>query len=357
MSNSEQDMSNQSRSPLVHVLVSDDSRVHTELLADALKHDRDLKVSASMSGSEGIFRRLHDLSIDILLMSSNVDERPGRGFEILRTLRSLNRDLPAVLLLDSSKRESVVEAFRAGARGVFSKDESVDALRKCLRRVHGGQIWANSEQLRMLVRELACSHTVRAVDAKGMSLLSKREMEIVHVVAQGMTNREIADSLGLSPHTVKNCLFRVFDKLGISNRVELLFMTLGRDHHVPSGLEQLHITHGYQKPLDDSALVACHSAANQGRILAQVALAQSYSAHGASPSDALEAYKWYLIAREQISLDLRAVAEDLTMDQLPHAEKAAADWLSNRKKSPLIRQQKLSITREPVPQPPREHPQ
>ena len=100
---------------------------------------------------------------------------------------------------------------------------------KCLRRVHQGQIWANSEQVALLVQALASSHTIDAVDARGMNLLSKREMDIVRSVAQGLTNREIAERLDLSPHTIKNSLFRIFDKLGASNRVELLFMTMCQD--------------------------------------------------------------------------------------------------------------------------------
>src|SRR5271157_1725467 len=70
---------------------------------------------------------------------------------------------------------------------------------------------------------------VREEYSAGENLLSKREMEVVRSVAQGLTNREIAERLGLSQHTVKNYLFRVFDKLGVSSRVELLFMTLSRD--------------------------------------------------------------------------------------------------------------------------------
>jgi two-component system, NarL family, nitrate/nitrite response regulator NarL len=70
------------------------------------------------------------------------------------------------------------------------------------------------------------SPTVRAINAKGLSLLSKREMEVVRSLTEGLTNREIAERLGLSQHTVKNYLFRIFDKLGACNRIELLFMTL-----------------------------------------------------------------------------------------------------------------------------------
>src|ERR1700681_203759 len=78
------------------------------------------------------------------------------------------------------------------------------------------------------VEALASSPVLRAVDGKGLSLLSKREMDVVRSLAEGLTNREIAERMGLSPHTVKNYLFRVFDKLGVSNRTELLFMTLNQ---------------------------------------------------------------------------------------------------------------------------------
>jgi DNA-binding CsgD family transcriptional regulator len=92
--------------------------------------------------------------------------------------------------------------------------------------VYEGQIWASSEQMTFAVEALASSPVVRAVDANGLSLLSKREMEVVRSLAEGLTNREIAERLGLSQHTIKNYLFRVYDKLGVSSRLELLFLTL-----------------------------------------------------------------------------------------------------------------------------------
>ena len=161
--------------PLIRVLVADDTRVHTELLADALKRDGCLQVTTSPLGSGGLTGRpnLHD--VDVLLLGSNLDGQPGSGFEVLRGLQASQGDLRAVMLLDSSKRETILEAFRAGAKGVFSRHESAETLSKCVRRVHEGQIWANSQQLAILLQSLASAHHVRAVDARGMNLLSKRE--------------------------------------------------------------------------------------------------------------------------------------------------------------------------------------
>ncbi len=172
--------------------------------------------------------------VNVVVLSSNLDEEPLRGFELLRELRASNPDIFAIMLLDSSKKESVLQAFRAGARGIFSRHDSVETLSKCIRSVYEGQIWANSQQLSFAVEALATSPVVRAVDANGLSLLSKREMDVVRSLAEGLTNREIAERLGLSQHTIKNYLFRVYDKLGVSSRLELLFMTLTQAGAKPS---------------------------------------------------------------------------------------------------------------------------
>ena len=115
-----------------------------------------------------------------------------------------------------------MEAFRAGARGLFSRHESLETLGKCVRTVFEGEVWATSQQIAFAIEALASSPTMRTVGPNGLSLLSKRELDVVHCLAEGLTNREIAERLSLSQHTIKNYLFRVFDKLGVSSRLELL---------------------------------------------------------------------------------------------------------------------------------------
>ena len=210
----------------IRVLVVDDTRIHTQLLADALRRDRQLEVVAPPARSRDLVETVRAHKVSVVVLSSNLDEEPLRGFELLRQLRASDPGILAIMLLDSSKREAILQAFRAGARGIFSRHDSVETLSKCIRSVYEGQIWANSQQMSFAVEALAASPMVRAVDANGLSLLSKREMDVVRSLAEGLTNREIAERLGLSQHTIKNYLFRVYDKLGVSSRLELLFMTL-----------------------------------------------------------------------------------------------------------------------------------
>jgi two-component system nitrate/nitrite response regulator NarL len=210
----------------IRVLVADDTRIHTQLLADALRRDQQLEVVSLPPRSRDLIEPVRVHKVGVIVLSSNLDEEPLRGFELLRQLRASDADVPAIMLLDSSKREAVLQAFRAGARGIFSRHDSLETLSKCIRSVYEGQIWANSQQLSFAVEALASSPEVRAVDSNGLSLLSKREMDVVRSLAEGLTNREIAERLGLSQHTIKNYLFRVYDKLGVSSRLELLFMTL-----------------------------------------------------------------------------------------------------------------------------------
>ena len=128
----------------------------------------------------------------------------------------------------------MVQAFRAGARGVFARSEShFERLCKCILRVHQGQIWAKTQQLEFIVNALRQVTSLRVVDAKGENLLTKREEDLVRLVADGLGNRDIARQLNLSENTVKNYMFHVFDKLGISNRVELVLYALSNSKRPP----------------------------------------------------------------------------------------------------------------------------
>jgi DNA-binding CsgD family transcriptional regulator len=176
---------------------------------------------------------------------------------------------------------------------------------------------------------------VRAVDAQGLNLLSKRELEVVRCLAGGFSNREIAEQLGLSQHTIKNYLFRVFDKLGVSSRVELLFMTLSQTNQSRALFQHFLSSSTGPKLQDEATFAECERAAQQGAPIAQVALAQMHGTRRAHPTDLMRAYMWYLIASERISQAGKNVSESLSTEELLRAELMAADWLGkSREVSP-----------------------
>ena len=159
----------------------------------------------------------------IAIVSLNSSTGVSETVITLRRFHLSHPEIPKVLLVDTCDRDLVVSAFRSGARGIFPiTDANLRLLCKCLLRVAAGQIWANTEQLNYLMDLISEFPSLRVLNARGASLLTPREEQVVALVAEGLGNRQIAIELNLSEHTIKKYLYRIFDKLGISTRVELV---------------------------------------------------------------------------------------------------------------------------------------
>ena len=142
---------------------------------------------------------------------------------IIRSLHLSHPEVAKILLVEGYDRDLVISAFRSGVKGLFCfAAHSFRLLCKCIHSVHAGQVWANAEQLQYLIEVITQVPSLCVVNARGLKLLTPREEQVVALVADGLSNREVANELRLSEHTVKKYLFRIFDKLGISNRVELV---------------------------------------------------------------------------------------------------------------------------------------
>ena len=341
-------------SDFVSIVVADGTRIHTQLLADALRNDHGLQVVAAASNSAELLAAITRVPIDVAVISHNLDDQPGHGSQVLREMRALRPQIKGVILLDSSKPEEVLECFRAGARGIFSKQEGLESLCKCIRTVHEGQIWARSVDLDHVLEALANAPLVRATNHKGIELLSARERQVIQHLASGMTNREIAHALDLSPHTIKNYLFRIFDKLGVSSRTELLYLTMNNSPAQPSSA-------GNGESHAFSAMIEAAEASDPS---AQLRLAEHFcrikddrnkddwnqdepnqdepnqgGQNRGGQNDAVSAYMWYLLAEKTAAPLLEQIEEGknhirLTMSpqQLAEAEGRAAAWLKNSRK-------------------------
>jgi two-component system nitrate/nitrite response regulator NarL len=213
----------------IRVLIADDSRMSCHLLKSAIMRSRFVfDVIACATTRIEILQFLKTGQVDIALVNQDLADGPFMGFQIVNELRVSFPKTRVVLLLKSVPDDMIVDAFRSGAKGVFCRAEPLPSLCKCIRSVHQGQIWANSEQLHLLLEALISATPLRAANFQGRSLLTRREDEVVNLVTDGLSNKAIGQNLGITEHTVSNYLFKIYDKLGISSRVELVLYTLTR---------------------------------------------------------------------------------------------------------------------------------
>ena len=211
----------------IRVSVADATRMNSELMVTALQRSHsNFDVQTLTSNSVIAFRELQVSQPDVAVISARLEDGPLTGFRILHELRAVESKIPSVMLLDSTERDLVVDAFRGGARGIFCRGDSFNALPKCIRQVHNGQIWVNNVELQFLLDLVISMRPLKMQPVGGMARLTQREREVVRLVADGMRNQDIALQLRLSEHTVRNYMIRVFDKLGISSRVELVLYAL-----------------------------------------------------------------------------------------------------------------------------------
>jgi two-component system nitrate/nitrite response regulator NarL len=211
----------------LRVFVGDAKRMNSQLIASALQRCRgNFDVHAFSGTSSDALCQLQNYKPHVALISAELGDGTFTGFKVLQQLHALEPKTAAVMLLDSDEREIVVDAFRAGARGVFCRGSSFEALPKCIRRVHEGQIWASNDELEFILDVITHLKPLQIRNSGGMALLTPRETAVAHLVVEGMRNQEIAAKLRVREHTVRNYMLRVFDKLGISSRVELVLYAL-----------------------------------------------------------------------------------------------------------------------------------
>lgn len=199
------------------VLVYDSSALQCDLLTTSLES---LRPEFEIEGANDLESLNALLTKDANCVVIISDATSGSTITLTKQLRARFPELPFILLLQEGRLDRVIDAFRTGARGIVYSNEKLDQLAKCVDCVSRGEVWVRRAELALIFDGLSKSD-VRVTDATGRVLLSPREEEISQLVAEGMSNREVSRTLKISESTVKNSIFHIFEKLGISNRVEL----------------------------------------------------------------------------------------------------------------------------------------
>jgi DNA-binding NarL/FixJ family response regulator len=317
----------------IRVLVADRSRMDAQLLAGAMVRDRRFVVVG--------------LAIDIAELLSEADKRPdvvvigadleriGGGVSACRTLQRSHPGVRSIILIDSPRQDLVVEGFRCGARAVFGRGESLDALWKCIDCVSKGQIWASTKQTEFLLEALADSAPPRFVGPDGISLLSDREQVVIRHVSEGRSNREIGELMKLSEHTVKNHLAHIYSKLGVSGRLEAMFTVLSQRQ--PSGAAAISPDNG-PVPKDDAALFQWYKRQADYSPLCQYMIGKMYLEGRGVKRDEVAGYMWLFLAElnaDEVATSSREVQGQFTKQVRTADRLKARSWASQRLRVPL----------------------
>jgi DNA-binding NarL/FixJ family response regulator len=212
----------------IRIVIADDHPIFRKGVRLLLEAEEGFSVLGEAEDGEQAADLARDLGPDVLLLDLAMPRVPG--LEALRHLDARNDPVRTIVLTASIARSEVVTALQLGARGVVLKDTATPLLFKAVQRVVAGEYWVGRGSMGDLVEAL---RTLSAQGANGHDGqrpfgLTRREMDIVSAVAGGSTNKEIAASLTLSEDTVKHHLTNVFNKTGVSNRVELALFAV---HH------------------------------------------------------------------------------------------------------------------------------
>ncbi len=212
----------QTSAPLcVNLALINLTTINADLLRVAFVSDESIRVvgcAATLSELKPLFT---EQTPDIALVGSNGWRQESTAIPFLEAIAALAPKVRQIVISADMKREDVASFFRSGARGLVCESSSdLQVLTKCIQSVSMGKIWADDEQLEQLIRSLTLPRSLKVTSVLGDSLLSQREEQVLHLLVDGLSNRELAKTLKLSEHTVKNHLFRIFDKLGVSNRME-----------------------------------------------------------------------------------------------------------------------------------------
>ena len=165
-------------------------------------------------------------SPDIILLDPDV--RGDRALEALPELVTASEGVRLLVLTGSREEALHLRALRAGAMGVVLKDQTAATLIKAIERVHAGEAWVDRKAMSRVLAGLSKAPEPPDGDAARLETLTRREREVLALVAEGLRNRRIADRLFISETTVRHHLTAIFRKLGVSNRLELLVLAYER---------------------------------------------------------------------------------------------------------------------------------
>jgi len=208
----------------VRILIADDHPVFRLGLISVLRNQDEFTVVGEATDGRQALEMIQDLHPDVLLLDLVMPELTG--LDTLRELSSSSTPIRTILLTAAVEKEQIVQALQLGAKGIVLKDAPTEILLDSIRTVMSGEFWIGQAKAADLVGALRAYMPSADGEQRKQFGLTGRELEVVGAIVSGLTNRDIAESFSISEQTVKHHLRNIFDKVGVSNRLELALFAI-----------------------------------------------------------------------------------------------------------------------------------
>ncbi len=228
---------NEKKKAMVRIVIADDHPIVRDGLKKLLLLEDDFDVVGEAGDGREVLERVQALDPDVLLLDLRMPNLDGLA--ALQVLQQTNKRTRVIMLTASEDKNEFVQAMKLGCSGIVLKQTAPDLIVKSIRKVNSGEIWLDSHTTAAVMRQFSTGLEgsgggVAGAKGRERSPLSTREREIVALVAQGYKNKEMAEKMFISEQTVKNHLHNIFDKLGVSDRLELALYAIHKGLHLPA---------------------------------------------------------------------------------------------------------------------------
>jgi DNA-binding NarL/FixJ family response regulator len=206
----------------IRIILADSQAIYRVGIRKIFAIEDDIRVVAQADSLENLKSAIERFPTDVVLLEGALlAGNPNSVAELLRTAPEVKLIVQAV----SSDENSTVELYRRGVRGIISRSISPDLLVRCVRRIAAGETWIDNQSVNWVI-EAYRAQAAALVSPRTQPRLSPKEMAIITCITQGKRNKEIAFQLGTTEQVIKNYLRKIYDKLGVSDRLELALYCL-----------------------------------------------------------------------------------------------------------------------------------
>ncbi|HZU24215.1 MAG TPA: response regulator transcription factor [Bryobacteraceae bacterium] len=218
----------------IRIVIADDHPIVRDGLRKLLSLEDDFEIAGEANDGREVLDLIQEQEPDILLLDLRMPNLDGLA--TLQAMQTTGKRTKTIILTASEDKNEFVQAMKLGCSGIVLKQTAPELIVKSIRKVYAGEIWLDSHTTAAVMRQFATAADAAinggSSRARERSPLSQREREIVQLVAQGYKNKEMAEKMFISEQTVKNHLHNIFDKLGVSDRLELALYAIHKGLHL-----------------------------------------------------------------------------------------------------------------------------